>query len=147
MASAGRQDDVLSLHAINVQLTDWERIGASARPSVAAVLDAQFLFRRGNGTVVGKEEYLATIGQPTDRNDELWTRITQIQVWGRQALVEAHVYLDGSRGGQQVKGWFRNVRVWEKQQDDQWRCVFWFNRLIDSGKIAPAQDAAGKAVS
>jgi ketosteroid isomerase-like protein len=147
MASTDRQDDFHSLHAINVQMTDWERLGVSATANLAAVLDAQFLFRRGNGTVVGKEEYLASIGLPTDRNDELWTRITQIQIWGRQALVEAHVYLDGTRGGKQVKGSFRNVRVWEKQENEQWRCVFWFNHLIGPERTAPAQDAERKAAS
>jgi hypothetical protein len=47
-------------------------------------------------------------------------------------LIEEFVFLDGLRGGKAVKGWFRNLRVWEMQPDGRWRCVFWFNKPFSS---------------
>jgi hypothetical protein len=123
-------DDVESLRCINLQLTEWERLGTGGRPKIEGVLDSQFCFRRGNGTVVDKQGYLRSLDDPGNSNDELSARVVQIQLWDMQALVEAHVYLDGTRGGQRVKGLFRNLRVWEKQPDDRWLCVFWYNRAI-----------------
>jgi ketosteroid isomerase-like protein len=125
-------DDTEDLRRINLQLADWELQGPDAsRDEVAAVLDERFLIRRAKGTV-DRDGFLAGLADPQNRSDELVARIGQIQVLGEQAFVEVFVFLDGLRGGNAVKGWFRNLRVWEKQSDGCWRCVFWFNKPLTS---------------
>jgi len=125
-------DDIENLRQINLQLADWELQGPHApRDKVAAVLDERFLFRRVKGNV-DRDGFLAGLVDPKNRSDELVARIGQIQVFGQQAFVEVFVFLDGVRGGDPVKGWFRNLRVWEKLSDGCWRCVFWFNKPLDS---------------
>jgi len=122
-------DDVEFLRQINVQLGEWERQGPHAsREQVAAVLDERFWFRRAKGGTVDRDGFLAGLADPRNRSDELAAHVGQIQVLGEQAFVEVFVFLEGLRGGNAVKGWFRNLRVWEKQSDGQWRCVFWFNK-------------------
>lgn len=126
-------NDVEYLRVVNLQLADWEKQGPQAsRDEVAAVLDEHFLFRRAKGSPVSRDGFLSGLTDPTNRSDELVARIGQIQVFGEQAFVEVFVFLDGLRGGKAVKGWFRNLRVWEKQADGRWRCVFWFNKPLAS---------------
>jgi hypothetical protein len=49
------------------------------------------------------------------------------------------VFLDGIRDGKPVKGWFRNLRVWERSiptkssaTGNMLACVFWFNKPLTS---------------
>jgi ketosteroid isomerase-like protein len=124
--------DIENLRRMNLQLGEWELQGPHApRDKVAALLDERFLFRRAKGDV-DREGFLAGLADPRNRSDELVARIGQIQVVGEQAFVEAFVFLNGLRGGDAVKGWYRNLRVWEKQSDGCWRCVFWFNKPLTS---------------
>jgi ketosteroid isomerase-like protein len=124
-------DDVEYLRQINTQLGEWELQGPQAtREQVAAVLDERFWFRRAKGGMVDRDGFLTGLADPQNRSSELVSRVGQIQVLGEQAFVEVFVFLDGERGGKAVKGWFRNLRVWEKQPDGQWRCVFWFNKPL-----------------
>lgn len=130
MVTSRASDDVESLRSLNIQVTEWERVGVAGGAELAKILAERFLFRRGDGTVTDGAGHLASLGASGNLNRELVARVVQVQVLDRQAIVEAHVYLDGDRGGKPVKGWFRNLRIWEKQPDDQWRCVFWFNRPL-----------------
>lgn len=124
-------DDVEYLRQINVQLGEWELQGPHvSREQVAAVLDERFLFRRAKGGTADRNGFLTGLIDDKNRSDEIVTRVGQIQVLGEQAFVEVFVFLDGLRDGTAVKGWFRNLRVWEKQSDGKWRCVFWFNKPL-----------------
>ena len=122
--------DVETLRGINLQLADWELQGVHApRDQVAAVLDERFLFRGAKGDV-NRDGFLASLADPANQSHELVARIGQIQVLGDQAFVEVFVFLDGLRRGIAVKRWYRNIRIWEKQSDGSWRCVFWFNKPL-----------------
>jgi len=123
-------DDIEALREVNLLLGEWELQGAHApRDEVAKVLDERFLFRRAKGNA-DREGFLAGLVDPQNRTDKLVARVNQIQVFGEQAFVEVFVFLDGLRGGNALKGWYRNLRVWEKQADGKWRCVFWFNKQL-----------------
>jgi|SRR5882672_3775817 len=124
--------DIETLRRINLELADWELQGPDApRDEVTAVLDERLLFRRAKGDV-DRDGFLTGLANPTNRSNELVARIGQIQVFGDQAFVEVFVFLDGLRDGNAVKGWYRNLRVWEKQSDGCWRCAFWFNKPLPS---------------
>lgn len=123
-------DDVEQLRTRNLQLADWERAGSVARETALDVLDARFLFRRGTGSVVERDKFIDGLTDPKNTSTELVANVVRIDVMGAQAFVEVHVFLDGTRDGNAVRGWFRNLRLWEKQSDGQWRCVFWFNKAL-----------------
>jgi ketosteroid isomerase-like protein len=100
------------------------------RDEITAVLDKRFLFRRAKGRTVGRNKFLDGLADKKNHTSKLVARLGQIQVLDAQAFVEVFVFLDGLRDGKAVKGWFRNLRVWEKQSDGHWRCVFWFNKPL-----------------
>lgn len=123
-------DDVEHLRTLNLKLADWERTGAAARQAASEVLDARFSFRRGDGSIADRDGFLDGLADPKNTSAELVANVVRIELLGPQAFVEVHVFLDGTRAGKPVRGWFRNLRLWEKQQDGQWRCVFWFNKAL-----------------
>ena len=132
MVDSRAKDDVGALGSRNAQLTELERLGVDGKARLEALLADPFSFRRGDGSVTDRAGFLGGVGAEGNTSRELFAEVVQIQVLDRQAFVEAHVYLDGERGGKPVRGWFRNLRLWEKQADDEWRCVFWFNRPLKS---------------
>lgn len=123
-------DDTEALRSLNLKLTDWERSGGATLDEVENALDARFQFRAGDGTVTDRKGYFAGLTDPGNQTSELVANVARIQVLNTQAIVEVFVYLDGVRRNRPGKGWYRNLRLWEKQKDDKWRCVFWFNKPL-----------------
>jgi ketosteroid isomerase-like protein len=122
--------DTKALRSLNLLFADWERAGGAQKDDVENAIDARFKFRRGNGTVTDRKGFAAGLRDPGNQTRELVANIVRIEVLNDQAIVEVYVYLDGKRRGKAVKGWFRNLRLWEKQKDGRWRCVFWFNKPL-----------------
>lgn len=125
-------DDTEVVRALNLQLTEWELAGGATQEEIARVLDADFVFRRGDGSVTDRDGFVAGLTDAGNQTHELVANVAQIWVLNTQAVVEVFVYLDGARRGQPVQGWFRNLRLWEKQADGLWRCVFWFNKPLST---------------
>jgi hypothetical protein len=123
-----RVDDVENLRQLNLDLTEWERNRGVVREVATAVIDERFCFRRGDGSITDRDGFLKGLADPDNRTDELVAHVVRIDVMDLQAFVEVHVFLDGTRGGKDVRGWFRNLRLWEKQKDGKWHCVLWFNK-------------------
>jgi len=119
------------LTRLNLLFGDWELRGQDdqAREQFNHYLDANLLFRRGDGTTASKQNFLDDLGDAENASERLDTDVTQVQVFGDQAIVVAHVYLKWRRRGNPVDGTFRNIRLFE-QQDGVWRCVMWFNKRM-----------------
>jgi ketosteroid isomerase-like protein len=117
---------------LNLEITEQERRGADGAGFFGDVLDDRLCFRRGDGSTIGKDEFLSGLGDPSNVSETLTTTIRQVQVLGDQAFVEAWVYLKGARGGRRIDGEFRNLRFFERTSDGAWRCVMWFNKPVQS---------------
>src|SRR4051812_10108780 len=129
MKVGGSGDDAHALLELNLEMGRQELLGAAGRGFFDHLLDERFQFRRGNGSIADKQEYLDGLGGPGDSSDVLTTDARQLQILGDQAFVEAWVYLNGTRHGQPVDGTFRNLRLFERAPDG-WRCVMWFNKPL-----------------
>ena len=125
-------DDIEYLRTVNLQLADWELQGPRAsRDEVAAVLDEQFRFRRAKGGAVDRDGFLDGLTDGKNRSRRTAGRASgKFRSSGSKRLSRCSVYLNGLRGGNVVNAWFRNLRIWEKQADGRWRCVFWFNKPL-----------------
>jgi hypothetical protein len=106
-------------------------------------LDNEFFFRRGAGEqrLVNKEQYIAGLSDPANSNEILKTKVMHVEAWEDQAFVEAQVWFKGRRGGRDVDGVFRNVRLFERK-DGQWLWVVWFNKAIP-GRTASSEIEEG----
>jgi hypothetical protein len=105
-----------------------------ARAELAA--DAEFFrcyladglrFRRANGKVVGKVQFLKDLVDPDNKNERVEPRQTEILTYGEGAsLCSMLILFKGTRGGKAVDGVFRNTRVFFRN-GALWKCVLWFN--------------------
>jgi ketosteroid isomerase-like protein len=121
--------DLARLLTLNLDLGEHERRGPDGAAFFERVLDDKLCFRRISGATIGKDEFLAGLADPQNTSEVLTTKVRQVQVLDDQAFVEAWVYLRGTRGGDPVDGWTRNLRLFE-QKDGDWRCVMWFNKKL-----------------
>jgi glyoxylase I family protein len=117
------------LRDLNVQ------IGAAEKehrvPFLRDILHDDLLFRRADGKVVGKDEYLEALEGRT--YDTLQTEIVEIDSRGDSAVVTAIVTAAGTTSdGTKFGGTFRNVRTFVGGES-QWRCTLWINTRVGPG--------------
>jgi glyoxylase I family protein len=88
------------------------------------VLHDELVFRRADGTVVGKSEYLDDL---EDRTYEvLDVEVSDVDARAESAVVTAMVTARGTSGGVRFAGTFRNVRTFVRDVE-RWRCRLWVN--------------------
>jgi glyoxylase I family protein len=94
------------------------------------VLHDDLVFRRADGSVVGKRDYLADLENRTF--DVLEVEITDVDERSASAVVTAMVTARGTTAGVPFAGTFRNVRTFV-QDEDRWRCRLWVNTRATPG--------------
>ena len=105
---------IAELVKTNLRFGEEERSGPRGKSFFEQTLDDTFYFRRGNGSIATKQDFLAGLEDPDNTSELLTTEILQVQMLGEQAFVEARVQFKGRRGGDDVEGVFRNLRLFEK---------------------------------
>ena len=98
-----------------------------------SILSEALRFRRANGTIVDKPIFLDDLTKPGNTTDELTSDQIHVQFCEENlAIVTLVVQITGNRCGRDVKGEFRNVRIFRKEPDKQipWQLHFWFNERI-----------------
>ncbi|MGY1631853.1 nuclear transport factor 2 family protein [Geodermatophilus sp. SYSU D01186] len=125
------RSDAAELIALNRRFGEWEFAGDGGAAGFAAVLDDSLSFRRSDGSIATKAQFLAGLADPGNVTERIETTVVSVNVLDSQAVVVAVVALKGRRGGRDVDGAFRNIRLFERQ-GDAWRCVMWFNKPIAS---------------
>jgi glyoxylase I family protein len=88
------------------------------------VLHDDLVFRRADGTVVGKDEYLGALQDRT--YEALDVEISDVDARCESAVVTAIVTARGTSGGVRFAGTFRNVRTFVRDEE-RWRCRVWIN--------------------
>jgi hypothetical protein len=122
-----RREEERQLMELNRELTEQEKRGAAGREFFRKLLDERFSFIRTDGSTVDKDGFLIGLADAGNTSEVLTTQIRQVRVMGSQAFVEALVHLKGTRSGQPIEGTFRNLRLFERRDED-WCCVMWLNR-------------------
>lgn len=88
------------------------------------VLHDDLVFRRADGSVVGKGEYLGALENRSF--DVLDVEVTDIDEASASAVVTAIVTARGQTKGIPFMGTYRNVRTFVRHED-RWRCKLWTN--------------------
>jgi hypothetical protein len=98
-------------------------------------LHEKLLFRRAGGAVVGKEKFLSDLSSPDNKTTQLSSygvEVTESED-EKTAVVSLLVRLEGTRGGQDATGTYRNLRLFVKDQNNVWQCLVWFNTRVKGG--------------
>lgn len=104
-----------------------ERIGEAEVKGDAeflrAVLADELIFRKGDGSVVNKEEFLRDVPNKKFERESSEIKVT-FDNEGNLALVTLKIRALGSK--------FRNLRVFERRGDAAgWQCIVWFNTKLN----------------
>lgn len=121
-------DEICRLIGLNVLLGEAEL----KRDEIffREVLADDLAFRRANGTVVTKEEYLTDLMKPENTYEYLNAENIKAQIKDETALVSLNVRAKGKRGEKEFEGNFRNLRVFLRTGKN-WQCVIWHNTRLD----------------
>lgn len=120
-----------ALIEMNVRMADEEKRGKDGTPFLDSVLDDALIFRRANGQVVGKAEYLEGLANPGNTYEYLRADAVEVALYEDTAVVSLRIAAKGVRAGQEFEGIFRNTRLFLYRKDG-WRCALWFNTLAQS---------------
>lgn len=94
------------------------------------VLANDLVFRRANGSVVTKDEYLSELIKPENTYEFLHSENIKAQIKDENALVSLVARAKGKRGEKEFEGEFRNLRVFVKNEQNR-QCVIWHNTRLD----------------
>jgi Domain of unknown function (DUF4440) len=120
--------DTTELERINLRIAEEEqRRDAGSLQFFATVLCEALIFRRANGTVVGKQEFIAGLQNP---NPFTQREVEDMKIWliGDRALVTLIVRTRTQDG---TEGRYRNIRV-AFRIGNTWQLGVWYNYDVTS---------------
>ena len=96
------------------------------------VLSDELVFRRANGSVTSKADYLQGLMNTENTYDRLDADDIEVQTYEGMAVVSLCVNAAGMRGVSPFAGKFRNVRIFmqDSTAPHGWLCHMWFNTKI-----------------
>lgn len=109
-----------------IAVKEQQRDG-KAKEWFATLLSDQLVFRRANGVVVDKHEFLKSLEQMNPFTSRQTGNIT-VTMLGEKALVTLIVRTTKADG---VENRYRNIRLFSKQGSD-WRLELWYNYELTS---------------
>jgi Domain of unknown function (DUF4440) len=120
-----RKMDERDLKRLNEQFAEAEK--TRNKRFFEGVLAEELRFRRANGSLANKDEFLSALMDGENTYDSLQSSDVETIVFDdRVALVSLRVEARGKRSGETFEGTFRNTRLFVKQRRT-WRCAIWFN--------------------
>jgi len=93
-----------------------------------AALHDDLIFRRADGSIVGKEAYINSVCRRT--YDSIMTEVLDVDERADSAVVTALVTASGTINGKPFSGTFRNVRTFVGGKG-RWRCRMWINNRVE----------------
>lgn len=115
------------LITFNEQLVEKEQVGGQeAHAFFETRLSDQLVFRRANGKIVGKAEFLASLNTAGPFSSRRSQSISVTQL-GERALVTLIVV--GRRLDDRTEHHYQNIRLFS-QSGDNWIKEFWYNYEI-----------------
>jgi hypothetical protein len=128
-------DDTKLLRSINLDVATWEQArDAEARGKLDELLSPQLLFRRADGTVVGKKEFMDALAGPSPFATRA-SRSVVVEPRGDRAVCTLIVTTTKEAG---PVNHYRNIR-WFARTEDRWLLEYWFNDdVTDLVEIAAA---------
>ena len=112
-------DDRAVLEQLNVEIGNAEDRGDSVW--LASVLAPELAFRRANGQIVNREEYLQAVAPGGPRE----TQVESTALFGDRAVVTGLVTIRSARGDQR----YHNVRLLVRHEE-KWKVLGWANEPL-----------------
>jgi hypothetical protein len=129
------ESDQDQLRQINLGIAAWEqKRDEAAIAKLDQILSPQLVFRRADGTVVGKAEFMAGLRAPSPFTARE-SGDAAVEVRGDRALAVVTVTTTAADG---TVGRYRNVRMFARR-GRRWQLEFWFNDDITRAS-APRAD-------
>jgi hypothetical protein len=97
-----------------LQLEIGRRESAGDRQGLERTIAPSLAFRRADGTVIDREQFLAAVAQGPPRH----TEVTSVAVHGNRAVVECIVAFKGKK--------YHNLRLFIREGTD-WKLLGWAN--------------------
>lgn len=96
---------------------------------LSEIMADDLVFRRANGDIVDKQDYLNGIRDKKNTYSLLESVDIEPKIKDHVAVVTLRVNAAGMRGGNPFDGVYRNVRVFRKQPESKhgWQCYVWIN--------------------
>lgn len=130
--SDGTVAEVDDIRALNAQMHAEEMRGADGLGFYRELLDQTMRFRRANGAVVTRDEYLIDLANPDNRREQIEPVGTiDCTVFENTAVASVLLRVKGINAGTAFAGTFRNVRIFHREaRDKPWRLKVWFNDKV-----------------
>jgi hypothetical protein len=124
------EEDVI--RALNAQMHAEEKRGADGLGFYRELLDQTLRFRRANGAVVTRDEYLIDLANPANRREQIEpVGPIDCTVYENTAIASVLLRVKGDNAGAPLAGSFRNVRIFHREAPDKpWRLKVWFNDKV-----------------
>lgn len=120
-------DPIKELEDINRKIGTAEK---TKKPElVSDILSDDLIFRRANGLITLKGQFLADLVKLGDSTERLDAEGIEISVYETTAVVSLVVHMKGIRDNKPAEGSFRNIRVFERTPEG-WKLQMWFNKKI-----------------
>jgi glyoxylase I family protein len=113
------------LHELNLKLAEAER--SHDIPELREILHDNLFFRRADGTIVTKEQYLDAVRKRIYKR--LDSELIEIDERRDTALVTVIVRAEGTDVDTAFSGSFRNTRLFVREEG-RWQCLTWMNARI-----------------
>lgn len=96
------------------------------------ILDETLVFKRADGTIVGKSVYLSSVKNEANTVESIDQVVSGIEFneGGNVAIVNSIVKFNGTRSGKNVQGLFRNTRYFRNEMG--WKMFVWHNDKLSA---------------
>jgi hypothetical protein len=123
------REQTRALDVLNTSIAEWEqRRDAAAIKSLDETLSPELLFRRADGTVVGKPEFMRALKEESPFSCRA-SRDVAVTVRGERALVTLTVLATRKNDGKERE--YRNIRIYFRREG-RWLLEVWFNDDVTS---------------
>ena len=124
--------EVDEIRVLTAKMSAEEKKGAEGVGFYRELLDQSLRFRRANGTVVTRDEYLIDLANPANSRDEIEpVGAIDCTVYENTAVASVLLRVKGKNAGAAFAGVFRNVRIFHRDAPDKpWRLKVWFNDKV-----------------
>ena len=136
MAECQAEDETLV--ALNGRMHAEEKRGREGLGFFRDLLDQTLRFRRADGTIVTRDEFLVDLVDPANGRDSIDpVEPLTCHVYENTAVASVLLHVAGHNGTKHFDGLFRNIRIFHRDgAGAPWRLKVWFNDAVNPDRPA-----------
>ena len=122
MLPSSQDTIIVNLITINKQIRDAEE--HNKPESIEWLLTKDFTIIRANGVKLGRDDFLKAVSENAGRGRS--SSDENVQALGEKyALYTCIIHVKYNAQGESALGSFWNTRLFVREEDGQWRCLWW----------------------